>query len=73
MFLVCTERQFGQGAKNAMDLLHVVHGKAWEDTANVFRQVKPIGSCAFITSAKTNSRAGPKSMLVLASRRILCE
>jgi hypothetical protein len=37
IFQVCTERDFGQTALNALQLLHVVHGKSWEDTGTVFR------------------------------------
>jgi len=43
IFQVCTERDFGQTGFSALQLLHVVHGKSWEDTATVFRQLDNIG------------------------------
>lgn len=65
IFQVCTERDFGRTALNALQLLHVVHGKSWEDTATVFRQLDNIGedssreaACSVDIRSKINSDSG---------------
>ena len=37
------DRQYGRAVKSARELVHTVFGKAWEDTASVFRQLDSIG------------------------------
>jgi hypothetical protein len=44
MVTVVLERKDGGSAKNALELLRTVNGKAWENTATVFRQIDMIGS-----------------------------
>jgi hypothetical protein len=44
MVTVALERKDGGSAKNALELLRTVNGKAWENTATVFRQIDMIGS-----------------------------
>ena len=39
----CLERQLGEVCRAAIELVHVVSGKAWEDCSTVFRQLDRIG------------------------------
>jgi hypothetical protein len=50
------ERHAGIGARSALELLHVVNGKAWEDSPAIFSQITKIG---------------PKSIAVLAGHNVL--
>lgn len=52
------ERSAGIGARSALELLHIVNGKAWEDCAAVFNQI---------------TRIGPKSMAKLARNDVKSE
>lgn len=58
IFAVACHRKYGGAALAALELLHTVHGKAWEDSPTIFRQIEKIG---------------PKSITVLASNGISCE
>ncbi|BEI86620.1 hypothetical protein CcaverHIS002_0609070 [Cutaneotrichosporon cavernicola] len=55
IFNVTCHKQYGRAAVAAIELCHTVHGKAWEDTSAVFRQIDKIG---------------PKSITVLESNGI---
>jgi hypothetical protein len=35
--------RYGRALKSALQLNHIICGKAWEDTAGVFRQIETIG------------------------------
>jgi ATP-dependent DNA helicase HFM1/MER3 len=37
------DRQYGKAVVSARELVHTVFGKAWEDTASIFRQLDSIG------------------------------
>ena len=37
------DRQYGKAVLSARELVHTVFGKAWEDTASIFRQLDSIG------------------------------
>ena len=43
---VCLERHFGSTSRAALELVHVVLGKAWEDSPTIFRQLSNIGELA---------------------------
>jgi hypothetical protein len=58
MVTVALERKDGGSARNALELLRTVNGKAWENSATVFRQIEAIGS---------------KSIKALAIHGITCE
>ncbi len=58
MVTVALERKDGGSAKNALELLRTVNGKAWESTATVFRQIDAVGS---------------KSIKALAIHGIICK
>jgi ATP-dependent DNA helicase HFM1/MER3 len=58
ILLVAVEKKYGVAVRSALELLHTVNGKSWEDHANVFRQIP---------------RLGPKSLAVLAANGITCE
>ena len=74
IFFTCAERHFGVAAKNALEMVHVIEGKAWEDTPCVFRQLDSIGGPERnYENRKSLPNAGPKSILVLASRKINSE
>jgi ATP-dependent DNA helicase HFM1/MER3 len=34
---------YGKAVKSARQLVHVVLGKAWEDTSSIFRQIDSVG------------------------------
>lgn len=55
---VLTTRNFGSASKHGLELLRIVNGKAWEDQASVFQQLRNIG---------------PKSMKVLGANNVLSE
>lgn len=48
-------RRAGEGSRSALELLHTVNGKGWEDSTAVFTQV---------------SKLGPKSIRMLAQNEI---
>lgn len=58
IFAVACHKKFGGAALAALELCHTVNGKAWEDSATIFRQIDKIG---------------PKSITVLASNGITSE
>jgi ATP-dependent DNA helicase HFM1/MER3 len=54
------DRQYGRAVKSARELIHTVLGKAWEDTASVFRQLDSIGpkAIAKLSSVGVHSESG---------------
>lgn len=55
---VLTTRNYGSASQAGLQLLRIVNGKAWEDQASVFQQLRNIG---------------PKSMKVLGANNVLCQ
>ena len=66
MFRVMCERFAGIGARSALQLLHAVNGKAWEDNTAVFSQIRRIGpkSIAVLGSNGIKSRSRTSSLTV---------
>lgn len=58
IFNVASHLKYGAATLAALELVHTVHGKAWEDNSTVFRQIDKIG---------------PKSITVLHSNNINSE
>lgn len=58
IFKVAVEKKFGGAAVSALELLHTINGKAWEDSPAIFRELDHIG---------------PKSIAVLAANGVTCE
>jgi hypothetical protein len=55
---VMTTRNYGSASKAGLELLRIVNGKAWENQASIFQQLRNIG---------------PKSMKVLGANNVLSE
>lgn len=51
------ENKYGTAARSAFELVRTVNGKAWEDSATIFRQIDKIG---------------PKSITVLETNGVHC-
>lgn len=58
IFKVAVEKRYGGAAVSALELLHTINGKAWEDSPAIFRELNNIG---------------PKSVAVLASNGVTCK
>jgi hypothetical protein len=70
MLLVAIEKKYGIAIRSALELLHTVNGKAWEDSATIFRQVHQIGKVPKVGRTLTS---GPKSITILGNNDMTCE
>lgn len=68
MMIVATEKKYGPASRAALSLLRTVNGKAWEDSASIFRQIEKIGE--HTVSNVWSLTKGPKSIEVLKNNGV---
>lgn len=41
--IVAGHKQYGAALRSALELSHIIFGKAWENCATIFRQIESVG------------------------------